>query len=187
MADTFSFPTDRFILIGKIGKPHGLRGEVRLHHFSEQAENLQSYSRLFLVSLGGEISGPHRVDSRRLQGKTSIVGLESVTDRNEAEAVKGRGVLLEKSELPKMGENEYYYYQFSGLTVKTVEGRLLGKVENIFSNGAQDILVVRQEDQEYLIPVLQSVIARRTDEELIVDPPAGLLEINSEGSEDEDG
>lgn len=186
MADSFSFPTDRFILIGKIGKPHSLRGEVRLHLLSEQPENLQSYSRLFLVSPGGEISGPRRVVSRRLQGKTAIVGLESVNDRDEAEAVKGRGVLIEKSELPETDESEYYYYQFIGLTVKTVEGRLLGKVTNIFSNGAQDILIVRQESQEYLIPVLQPVIVRRTNEELIVNPPPGLLEINSDGTEDED-
>ena len=89
------------------------------------------------------------------------------------------GVLLDKEDLPKGNEGELYWYQFDGLPVKTRAGTLLGRVEKIFSNGAQDILVVRDGSQEYLIPILDSIIVSRTDEEIIVDPPPGLLEINS--------
>jgi 16S rRNA processing protein RimM len=113
-----------------------------------------------------------------MQGKTAIVSLETIDERNGADRLKGMGVLVEKAELPKTDEDEFYYYQLVGLAVKTREGRDLGRVENIFSNGAQDILVIRGKDQEYLIPILQSIIVRRTDEDLIVAPPPGLLEIN---------
>jgi 16S rRNA processing protein RimM len=179
MVDAFSFPTDRYILIGKIGKPHGLRGEVRLHLYSEQPENLQGYKRLVLASTEGILSRPLRLLSSRVQGKAAIVELESISERNGADRLKGMGVLVEKTELPDTKEDEYYYYQYTGLAVKTVEGLCLGRVENIFSNGAQDILVIRGAGREYLIPILKSVIIRRTDEELIVAPPPGLLEINS--------
>jgi len=186
MADAFSFPTDRYILIGKIGKPHGLRGEVRLQLYSEQPENLQGYSRLVLVTTDGKLSQPLRLLSSRVQGKTAIIGLESVSERDGADGLKGMGALLEKTELPDTEEDEYYYYQYTGLTVKTVEGLFLGRVENIFSNGVQDILVVRGTGQEYLIPVVKSVIVRHSDEELIVSPPPGLLEINSGMPDEED-
>jgi 16S rRNA processing protein RimM len=185
MADSFFFPTDRYVLIGKVGKPHGLRGEIRLHLYSEQPENLAAYRRLILVSGQGHLSQPLRIISRRVQGKIAIVGLESVDERNGADRLKGMGVLIEKAELPKTNEDEFYYYQFVGLTVKTREGRLLGLVENIFSTGAQDIMVIRGKKGEYLIPILQSFIVRQTDEELIVAPPPGLLEINTGGMDDD--
>ena len=68
----------------------------------------------------------------------------------------------------------------------TGDGRALGRVQKIFSNGAQDILVVGEGNQEYLIPILDSIIVRRTDTELIIDPPPGLLEINSGTADTED-
>ncbi len=179
MAVAFSFPTDRYILIGKIGKPHGLRGEVRLHLFSDQPENLKRYRRVFIVSTKGELSQPLQLLSSRAQGKTAIVELESVSDRDAADRLKGMGVLLEKTELPDTEEDEYYYYQYAGLAVKTVDELFLGRVENIFSNGAQDILVVRGTGREYLIPIIKSIIVRRTAEELVIAPPPGLLGINS--------
>ncbi len=187
MADVFSFPTDRYVLIGRVGKPHGLRGEVRLQLYSGQPENLRSYGRLFLVSTDGEISPPRRIVSSRVQGKTAVIGFESVGDRNGADYLKGMGVLVEKTELQQTDEDEYYYYQFAGLAVRTVEGRRLGRIEHIFSNGAQDVLVVRGKGREYLIPIMKPIIVRRTDEELIIDPPPGLLEINSGMPNEEDG
>ena len=185
MVKSFSFPADRFILIGKIGKPHGLRGEFRLHLYSEQPENLADYDRLVLVSDGGQLLPPLRIISRRVQGKTAIVGLESVDERNGADHLKGMGVLVERTEMPTPNEDEYYYYQFVGLAVKTQEGLLLGRVDNIFSNGAQDILVIRGKTQEYLIPILRSLIVQQTEEELIIAPPPGLLEINALGVDDD--
>ncbi len=147
--------------------------------YSGQPENVLSYSHLVLVSTAGRLSSSLRVNTCRLQRKSAIVGFESIIDRNGAEQLAGMGVLLDKEDLPKGNEGELYWYQFDGLPVKTRAGTLLGRVEKIFSNGAQDILVVRDGSQEYLIPILDSIIVSRTDEEIIVDPPPGLLEINS--------
>ena len=186
MTDTYSFPADRYILIGKVGKPHGLHGEVRLHLYSGQPENVLSYSHLVLVSATGRLSQPLQVITCRPQGKSAIVGFESVTGRENAEGLVGMGVLLDREDLSKEGDGELYWYQFDGLQVVTGDGRALGRVQKIFSNGAQDILVVGEGNQEYLIPILDSIIVRRTDTELIIDPPPGLLEINSGTADTED-
>lgn len=178
MTETFSFPTDRYILIGKVGKPQGLHGEVRMYPSSGQPEQLLSHHRFVLVSTAGRLSPSLQVTTCRVQGKAAIVGFESVMDRNQAEQLKGMGILLDKADFPK-GNEDAYWYQFVGLPVKTEEGRELGRVVNVFSNGAQDIMVIQDEEQEYLIPILDSIIVRRTDEEIIVAPPPGLLEINS--------
>lgn len=178
MADVFSFPTDRYILIGKVGKPQGLHGEVRLYPSYGQPERIRSYGRLVLVSTQGRLSPSLQVTACRIQGKAAIVGFETISDRNQAEQLKGMGVLLDKEDLPPESESASWD-RFLGVPVKTQEGRELGRAETIFSNGAQDILVVQGSGREYLIPIVDSIIVRRTDEEIIVAPPPGLLEINS--------
>ena len=185
MADAFTYPADRYVLIGKIGKPHGLKGGVWLHLFSGQPESISDYGQLVLVSQGGKVSAPLRITSCRIQGKAAIVGFEGTEDRNSANDLKGMGVLVNKKDMPPVGEGEYYYFQFLGLSVTTVDGRSLGQVENIFFNGAQDILVIVKGSQEVLIPILPSVIVRQSDRELIISPPPGLVDINSGPPDDE--
>jgi len=55
----------------------------------------------------------------------------------------------------------------------------LGRVEHIFSNGAQDILVIREDSQEYMVPILDSIVVRVTADAIVIAPPPGLLELNS--------
>jgi 16S rRNA processing protein RimM len=187
MVEMFSFPTDQYLLIGRVGKAHGLHGEVKLHLFSGQPENVTGYSHLILVSTAGTLSAPYRIATCRVQGKTAIAGLELVEDRNHAEQLQGMGILITKEDLPQGMEGDSFWYQYYNLPVRTADGRLLGHVEKIFSNGAQDILVVQGGGHEYLIPILDSIVVRRTDKELIIAPPPGLLEINSgldDGGED---
>jgi 16S rRNA processing protein RimM len=184
MADVFSFPTDRYILIGKVGRPQGLHGEVRLYPFSGRPEEIQACSSLVLVSPSGRLSPSLRLTACRVRGKAAIVGFDSICDRNKAELLKGMGVLLDREGLAKQSENAHWYRSF-GLPVQTQEGRELGLLEDVFSNGAQDIMVVRGSGREYLIPIVDAILVRRTESEIVVDPPPGLLEINS-GAADED-
>ena len=177
MAETDFFPADKYILIGKVGKPHGLRGEVRLALYSGQPENLQSYRHLILAGADGRLSEPLRIISCRPQGKGAIVGFETITDRDGAQRLTGMGVILDKKELP-CGDDSYWF-QLIGLPVKTADDRFLGRVEHIFSNGAQDILVIREDSQEYMVPILDSIVVRVTAEEIVIAPPPGLLELNS--------
>lgn len=179
MADEFCYSSDEYLLIGKIIEPHGLRGEIKIFSFSGQPENIQSYPKLVLVTSGGKLSPPCRVEKCRVQGKCVIVRLNSVSDRSEAESLSGMGVLINKDDLPQPGQDEFYLYQMEGLQVFTVQGRRLGVVANIFSNGAQELLVVQDGDTEYLIPVLDSIIIEQDSEKIVIDPPPGLLEINS--------
>lgn len=179
MADIFSFPEDRFILIGKVAKPHGLRGEVKLHTYSDQPETVLQYSQVVLVDNSGHLSAGLKIEKGRLQGKIAVIKLQSIDDRNSAEAIQGHGILLDKKDLPAVEEDEYYWYQLYDLPVYTNTGDKLGMVSNIFSNGAQDIMVVKDGAQEYLIPLLDTIIKEHNKEEIIIEPPPGLLDINA--------
>jgi 16S rRNA processing protein RimM len=67
--------------------------------------------------------------------------------------------------------------------VVDLSGLTIGRVESLFSNGAQDVLVVKSGNEEILIPVTKSIIVSETAEEIIVDPPPGLLDLTNESGD----
>ena len=179
MADDFDFPHDNYVLVGKVAKPHGLRGEVKIFAYSDEAETLLNYGKIVLVGDSGQLSPALHVEKARLQGKTVVLKIESINDRNRAEELHGLGVLVNKDDLQKVKDGEYYWFQFYGLPVFTEDGLELGTITSIFSNGAQDIMVIHKGKNEYLIPILDTIIKEHTDEKVVIDPPSGILDINA--------
>lgn len=184
MAGVFSYPKEEYLLLGKVTKAHGLRGEVKILSFSGQPGNFHGYRELVLVSSDGTLSPALTLERVRAQGKTAIVKFGSLNERQEAEAVEGMGVLLKKELLPDLTDDEYYWYQFKGKKVIDITGQTVGRVANLFNNGAQDILVVRSNDNEILIPVTKSIFVQETADALIIDPPPGLLELGNDQSDE---
>jgi 16S rRNA processing protein RimM len=179
MTSDFIFPADKYLLLGKVAKAHGLHGELKLYLYSGQPENVIDYSELVLINGAGVISSPLSVLKTRIQGKAVIVRLASITTRTEAEKVETHGVLLARKHLPAIGAEEYYWHQYQGKLVVDLAGNTLGRVERLFSNGAHDILVVKAGEEEILIPVTKGILVSETAERLIVNPPPGLLELNT--------
>lgn len=179
MADAFPFSQERYLLIGKVAKPHGLRGEVKVQTFSDAPETILAYSQVTLVDNNGRLSPLLKLEKSRIQGKVAVVKLEKVDDRNGAEAIQGRGVLLEKKDLAPVADGEYYWYQLYNLLVYTDTGKKIGRVNTIFSNGAQDVMLVKDRHREYLIPIHDAIIKEHNKEEIIITPPPGLLDINT--------
>ena len=179
MSEDFLYPADEFLLLGKIAKAHGLRGEVKVFLHSGQPENIQNYQELILVDQAGKCFTPLTILKSRCQGKTAIVQFASITNRTLAEEIEGRGVLLAIENLPEINEDEYYWHEFLGKSVVDIHGKTIGKVDHIFPNGAQDILVVKSANEEILIPVTKSIIVEETAEQLTINPPPGLIELNT--------
>jgi len=180
MAEDFSYPVDEYILLGKIGKAHGLRGEVKIFSFSGQPENFRDYKEVVLVTMSGKLSSALVIEKIRVQGKMAVVQLASVNSRDRAEEIEGMGVLLAKNLLPEAAEDEYYWYQYQGKLVLAQDGSTIGRVESLFNNGAQDILVIKSGEKEILIPITKNILVKETADELIVNPPPGLLDLTNE-------
>ncbi|MGB3212766.1 MAG: ribosome maturation factor RimM [Desulforhopalus sp.] len=180
MAEEFSYPADQYLLLGKVAKAHGLRGEVKIFSYSGQPENFLGYKEIVLVDISGKLSSALAVGKVRIQGKSAIVQLSTIDSRNKAEGIEGMGVLLAKNLLPDTAEDEYYWYQYEGKLVLDQSGRTIGRVDSLFNNGAQDILVVKSGDGEILIPVTRHIVVQETAEGLVVNPPPGLLDLTSD-------
>jgi 16S rRNA processing protein RimM len=175
----YIFPADEYLLLGKVARAHGLHGELKLFLYSGQPENIAGYSELLLIDGKGVISPPLEVLRSRIQGKAAIVQLASIVDRTLAEKVEGWGVLLAKEHLPEASENEYYWCKYQDKLVVDLEGNIIGRVDHLFANGAQDILVIKKGKEEILIPITRDILVGATDEKLIVNPPPGLMELNT--------
>jgi 16S rRNA processing protein RimM len=180
MGEEFRYPKEEFILLGKVAKAHGLRGEVKILAYSGHPENIGCYRELVLVDGPETLTQPLQVQRSRVQGKMAIVQLESITDRSGAEAIEGNGVLLSKSLLPETGADEYYWHQYEGKMVVDTNSRQIGRIKALFNNGAQDVLIVEGMREDILIPMTREIVIREEEGKLIVDPPPGLLELNSE-------
>ncbi len=96
MAEDFDYPTDQYVLLGKIAKVHGLRGEVKIYSYSGQPENLYGYKEIVLVDSAGSLTVPLEVLKVRVQGKMAITQLSSITSRNRAEEIVGHGCSCHK-------------------------------------------------------------------------------------------
>jgi 16S rRNA processing protein RimM len=88
-------------------------------------------------------------------------------------------ICLYRSQLPKLEEDEYYWYDLIGLEVVTVDGERLGSIAEIFETGSNDIYVVRGGKREYLIPAVSAVIDSVDLEggRMLITPPEGLLDL----------
>ncbi len=166
--------------IGKVSKPHGIKGEIKIYPYSGSVETLTSYCRFFL-SFSDNEGLWYEVEKSRSQGRVAVVALVGVYSRNDSESLVGYEVCVDIQEMPDIAQDEFYWNDIIGMSVTSADGKTLGKVKELMATGAHDIIVVRGEDgREYMIPVVGSFI-REVDKErrtIVVDLPDGLLEIN---------
>ncbi|CAG37531.1 related to 16S rRNA processing protein RimM [Desulfotalea psychrophila LSv54] len=109
----------------------------------------------------------------------AITLFETIFDRNRAEHVEGRGVLVARDSLPEIDASEYYWHQLIGKEVVGLDGNSFGKVREMFSNGAQDIMVVSAPNgDEILIPIIADIVVETGEEYIVIDPPEGLINMN---------
>ncbi|TDQ36796.1 ribosome maturation factor RimM [Thiopseudomonas denitrificans] len=132
---------DDLIVMGKIGAVHGVRGEVKIHSFTDPMENLFDYP-LWHLRRDGE-TRQVRLASARSQGKGLVARIEGLEDREIARTYTGFEICVPRSELPELEQGEYYWHQLVGLQVVNREQQLLGKVSHLLETGANDVLVVR--------------------------------------------
>jgi len=179
MADSFSYPAEKYVLIGKVAKAHGIKGELKLFAFSGDGKSITRHKKLTLLTKENSVLPVFTVSKARVGKKEVLVQLEGVTDRNQAEKLSGYGVLALKDDLPVLADDEFYLHELEGLSVQTVEGMTVGRVESFFNNGPHDILVVKKDTNEFLIPLIPGMIVKRDTCCLTIAPPPGLLEINT--------
>ncbi len=154
------------IVVGRITAAHGVRGWVRVASFTDPADNLLTYQPWLIRQ--GDAWQPLVVVEVRRQGKGFIARIQGCDDRDRAQLLSGRDIGVPASELPEPDEDEYYWFELEGLRVVTTAAVELGRVEQVFATGANDVLVVRDGERERLLPFIAAVVLEVDREQRVI-------------------
>ncbi|MCS6909165.1 MAG: ribosome maturation factor RimM [Anaerolineales bacterium] len=159
------------VTIGRIVRPHGVRGEMVLEADADVANTLAGVETVYV---GEPPVACTLVTVRRHRGRL-LIRLAGCDDRNFAETYRGQSVRLARAARP-LPPGTYYWSQILGLTVVTVEGETLGAITEILETGANDVYVVNGDSGEVLIPAAPGVVQQVDLERqrMIVQLPEGL-------------
>jgi 16S rRNA processing protein RimM len=144
---------------GRLGRPHGVRGEIALRPFNAEGEGLDQEALPTAVELvRKEDRRAATLVAVRPANDVLLVRLEGVETRDQAAALTNFEVWLPRSALPALDEDEFFVEDLIGCQVVDVEGRLRGTIKSSFWNGAQDVLALDGPDGELLVPVVAEFI-----------------------------
>jgi 16S rRNA processing protein RimM len=145
------------VRIGEIVSTHGIHGKLRVRYHNEDKKGFLSYKSLLVRNPLGRLE-PFEVTEARIHRKLIIVQLRGLDSIDQAERLVGGSVFVERTSLPELEEDEYYWADLIGLEVTTTEGKSVGEVVRIIPTGANDVLVITAGVEELLVPATEEVI-----------------------------
>ncbi|MCB9481101.1 MAG: 16S rRNA processing protein RimM [Desulfobacteraceae bacterium] len=169
-----------YILVGRISGAHGLKGLVSVHSYAENHDLFGKGSNLYIKQKDCfEFEFFESLNFSVKKNSSLIVALKGIEGRDQAEILRGRDVYVKKSNLPEPEDDSFYWHDLIGMTVFDLEAGDLGKVKNIMRTGSSDILEVKTETGEVLVPFLKNVIVSVSikDNIIKVNLPEGLLDL----------
>ncbi|NWG04273.1 MAG: 16S rRNA processing protein RimM [Syntrophaceae bacterium] len=155
--------------IGKVVKPHGIKGMIKVDYFGEDSHRFSFYHEVFIEGQKGKLDS-YEVLKAILHPPLLILRLKGIEKIEDAEFFIGKEILVKKEAFPVCEEKEYYWVDILGMEVVTEGGRSLGRVKEIFPTGANDVYVVEGKRGEILLPAIEEVIQS-------VDPKRGVMKV----------
>jgi 16S rRNA processing protein RimM len=138
------------VMVGEIGRPHGVRGLVRLRAFTEDPAAIAAYSPLT------DEAGTRRF-AVTLKGG-DIAAIEGIADRDAAQRLTGTKLYVERDRLPPPDDEEFYLVDLIGLAAVTEGGEALGRIRAVEDHGAGAFLIVEGPQREHLLPFTRAVV-----------------------------
>lgn len=173
------------VVVGRVLRPHGVRGEVVVEiHTDDPGQRFAVGS---VLGADPPVERPLTVESARWHAGRLLVSFAGISDRARAESLRGTWLTLDAADIaPSQDPDEFHDQQLIGLAVVTASGDDVGTVTDVRHHG-QDLLVVESaagagRHGEVLVPFVGAIVVEVDvpGGRLVIDPPAGLLELGSE-------
>ena len=146
-----------FLPIGKVVKPHGVKGRIKVEYFGEDLGHFSFYREIFIKDQVARLQA-FEILEVAFQPPHLILRLKGIGKREEVEPLVGKEILIKRNSLPDLEEGEYYWFDILGMTVETINGKTIGRVKEIFSTRANDVYVVEGRRKEIFLPAREEVI-----------------------------
>ncbi len=140
-----------WVVIGRFGRPHGIKGFVTVHSFTEPRDNILGYTD-WHVFLNNQWQ-PVNLLCVETHSKAIIALVEGYPERELVARLTNAEIAVQHDQLAKLDPGEYYWHQLIDMKVVNQKGESFGKVIEIMPTGANDVLVV-QGEKRHLIPYL---------------------------------
>ena len=150
--------------VGEVLKPQGIRGELKVKPFTDDAEVFRDFTRVFVEET------PYKVLSVRTGGGLVFLGLKGVPDRNAAELLRGKQLYVAREDAPVPEEGRYYIADLLGCNLVIETGETLGRLTGV-RQAATDIYTVEMDGKEVMFPAADGVITA-------VDVQSGTITVN---------
>lgn len=170
------------LVIGRIGKAHGIRGEVNVSSRTDEPE--ERYAVGAVLATDPPERGPLTVAAMRFASGRLVVRFREIPDRNAAESYQGTMLVVDADQLPELDdEDEYYDHELIGMRAFTHDDSLVGVVIDVVHGAGGDTLVIKPAAsggrRELLVPFVRAIVPTidRAARLIRLDPPEGLLEL----------
>jgi 16S rRNA processing protein RimM len=165
------------ITIGKVLKPWGVKGEIKVQPLTDFPDRFLSLRRVYLVSPGGK-EFACAVRSVRSHGGTPILLLEGYDTPEKSRAINNYLLKVPREEAVPLPEGQYYWFELIGMTVLSEEGERLGEITDVFATGSNDVYVMKRGSKEVYIPATKEIVKQidRKARTMTIQVMEGLLD-----------
>ncbi|MFC7596880.1 ribosome maturation factor RimM [Terrabacter sp. GCM10028922] len=173
------------VVLARIGKPHGLRGEVTVQLHTDDPETRFAVGNVIATEAepGTGVPKALTIASTRVHRGIWLITFEEIPDRTGAEGLRGTRLVLPES-APQVEEEAFYEEDLVGLEVRDTTGERLGSVSGLEIGPAQDRLVITLTDGvTAYVPFVKRIVPTVADDHVVVDAPPGLFDLYREGTE----
>ncbi|MBR5973749.1 MAG: 16S rRNA processing protein RimM [Clostridiales bacterium] len=148
-----------YLIIGKIGGAHGVRGEVKIQPLTDDVRRFSSLKECLILDEKENLKARKTVKNVRFDETRTLVHFEGIDDRDEVSKLTGFYLGVSREDAVKLPEGRYFIADLIGLKVVDDVHGDLGKIKDIINTGASDIIIVaRKGKNELLIPYLNSIV-----------------------------
>ena len=140
-----------WLVVGRFGRTHGVKGFITIISFTEPRDNLLSYDKLFAFIKKEWV--PLSLEHLEITGKHILAKIKGYTEKEQVATFTNIDIGIRREQLPKLSIGEYYWHELIDMSVVNLQGHSLGKVVEVLATGSNDVLVVAGE-RRHLIPYL---------------------------------
>ncbi|MER7071251.1 ribosome maturation factor RimM [Terrabacter sp. NPDC000476] len=177
---------DMKVVLARIGKPHGLRGEVTVQLHTDDPERRFPVGAVLDTEAEAGTGVPRAltIASTRVHRGIWLLTFEEIPDREGAESLRGTRLVLDDATPAATDDDAYYEEDLVGLEVRDPSGATLGAVSGLEIGPAQDRLVLTLTDGvTAYVPFVRRIVPTVADDHVVVDAPPGLFDLYREGTE----
>ncbi|MDB4112051.1 ribosome maturation factor RimM [Yoonia sp.] len=163
------------VIVGSIGGAFGVQGEVRLKSFCADPQAIADYAPLYTED--GNAFAQLVLTGQLKNGFTARI--DGIVSKEDADLLRNVDLYADRTVMPSLPDDEYYYADLIGITVVDTGGATLGTVKNVMDHGAGDLLeiIVSGQSETTLLPFTKAAVPTvdLTAQRIVADPPEGLF------------